>query len=169
MRCRGLHGLANPAFLSRFLFPVLLRVAPYCVPGGIRVVSKGPRLSTVSGIIGPALCRIADTTFREDPFLRGRVNGQAERRSFLPVMSRLLLVAYQPIGSTAQASSACVQKSSASMAASSCARVSLTSWLASKRNNACSTYPVSAKGPLSLAVPVRLVAMVSSVVSFVGY
>ena len=35
--------------------------------------------------------------------------------------------------------------------------------------NACSTSPVSAKGPLSLAVPVRLVAMVSSVVSFVGY
>jgi hypothetical protein len=40
-RCRGVHGFANAAYLSRFLFSALLRVAPYCVPGGIRVVSKG--------------------------------------------------------------------------------------------------------------------------------
>src|SRR5215203_5406818 len=38
-RCRGLHRLANSAYLSLFLFSTLLRVAPYCVPGGIRVVS----------------------------------------------------------------------------------------------------------------------------------
>jgi hypothetical protein len=36
------HRLANPAYLSRFLFSGLLRVAPYCVPGGIRVVSILP-------------------------------------------------------------------------------------------------------------------------------
>src|SRR5215213_993028 len=37
--CRGLHGLANAAYLSDFLRSGLLRVAPYCVPDGIRVVS----------------------------------------------------------------------------------------------------------------------------------
>jgi hypothetical protein len=38
---QGLHSLANAAFLSPFLCSGLLRVAPYCAPGGIRVVSKG--------------------------------------------------------------------------------------------------------------------------------
>src|SRR5918995_2210613 len=42
MRCRGLHRLANPAYLSRFLFSALLRVALYCARGGIRVVSISP-------------------------------------------------------------------------------------------------------------------------------
>ena len=37
--CRGLLGLANTAFLKGFLFSDLPSVAPYCVPGGIRVVS----------------------------------------------------------------------------------------------------------------------------------
>jgi hypothetical protein len=48
MRCRGLHGVAKPAFLSAFPFPALLRVAPYCVPGGVRVVS-GVRALPVAG------------------------------------------------------------------------------------------------------------------------
>jgi hypothetical protein len=34
-----LQGFANHAYLSRFLFSALLGVAPYCVRGGIRVVS----------------------------------------------------------------------------------------------------------------------------------
>src|ERR687898_386094 len=34
-----LQGIANAAYLEGFPFPVLLRVAPYCVPGGIRVVA----------------------------------------------------------------------------------------------------------------------------------
>jgi hypothetical protein len=34
-----LQELANPAYLEGFPFPALLSVAPYCVPGGIRVVS----------------------------------------------------------------------------------------------------------------------------------
>ena len=38
-----LHGLANPGYLGRFFFSGLLRVAPYCFPGGIRMVSKGYR------------------------------------------------------------------------------------------------------------------------------
>jgi glyoxylase-like metal-dependent hydrolase (beta-lactamase superfamily II) len=41
MRCGGVHGVANAAYLGDFLFSGLLRVARYCVPGGIRVVSKG--------------------------------------------------------------------------------------------------------------------------------
>src|SRR5215212_3428241 len=40
MCCRDLLGLANAAYLEGFPFPALLSVAPYCVPGGIRVVSK---------------------------------------------------------------------------------------------------------------------------------
>jgi hypothetical protein len=40
MRCRGLHRLANPPFLSGFLCSGLPRVAPYCAPGGVRAVSN---------------------------------------------------------------------------------------------------------------------------------
>jgi hypothetical protein len=47
MRCRGLHGFANPAFLGNFSFSTLPHVAPYCVPGGVRVVSRGRRLHVV--------------------------------------------------------------------------------------------------------------------------
>ena len=32
-------GLASPGYPSQFPFSALLRVAPYCVPGGIKVVS----------------------------------------------------------------------------------------------------------------------------------
>jgi hypothetical protein len=42
MRCRGVQGIANPPYLSGFLFSGLLRVAPNCVPGGIRMVSTTP-------------------------------------------------------------------------------------------------------------------------------
>ena len=34
-----MQGVANPAYLEGFPFSGLLSVAPYCVPGGIRVVS----------------------------------------------------------------------------------------------------------------------------------
>ena len=40
MRCRGLHRFAIPPYLGRFPFCVLPCVAPYCVPGGVRVVSE---------------------------------------------------------------------------------------------------------------------------------
>jgi hypothetical protein len=39
MRCRGVQGVANAAYLEGFLFPALPPVAPYCVPGGVKVVS----------------------------------------------------------------------------------------------------------------------------------
>jgi hypothetical protein len=42
-RCRGLHRVANPTFLGGFLCSVLQVVAPFCAPGGIRVVSKEMR------------------------------------------------------------------------------------------------------------------------------
>jgi hypothetical protein len=39
MRCRDVQGVANAAYLSLFLFAALSRVAPYCVRGGVKVVS----------------------------------------------------------------------------------------------------------------------------------
>ena len=39
-----MQGIANAACLEGFLFPGLLRIAPYCVPGGVKVVSEGRRL-----------------------------------------------------------------------------------------------------------------------------
>ena len=46
-RCRALRGVANPAYLRAFLFSALPRVAPYCVPGGVKVVSgvRGSRVA----------------------------------------------------------------------------------------------------------------------------
>src|SRR3712207_5936863 len=45
MRCRGVQGVAITAFLGGFLCSGLLRVTPYCAPGGVRVVSISPLLS----------------------------------------------------------------------------------------------------------------------------
>jgi hypothetical protein len=42
MRCSGVQGIANAAFLGWFLFSGLHTVAPYCVPAGIRMVSISP-------------------------------------------------------------------------------------------------------------------------------
>src|SRR5918998_5653362 len=44
MRCKGVQKVAKPAYLEGFPFPALLRVAPYRVPDGIRVVSVAPRI-----------------------------------------------------------------------------------------------------------------------------
>src|SRR5215203_6885879 len=43
MRCTGLHKVANSPYLSQFQFSAFPCVAPYCVPGGIRVVSEAGR------------------------------------------------------------------------------------------------------------------------------
>ena len=40
-----LQAFAKPAYLSRFLFYGLLCVAPYCAPGGVRVVSSSGSVS----------------------------------------------------------------------------------------------------------------------------
>jgi len=38
----GVHRSANPPYIRSFLFSGLLRVAPYCVRSGVRVVSISP-------------------------------------------------------------------------------------------------------------------------------
>jgi hypothetical protein len=53
MRCRGVQGIANAAYLEGIPFPALLRVALYCVPGGIRLVSISP--SSYSSASPPSL------------------------------------------------------------------------------------------------------------------
>src|SRR5215218_2745707 len=45
---QALQGFANPTYLSRFLCSGLLRVAPYCVAGGIRVVSTISRIRSLT-------------------------------------------------------------------------------------------------------------------------
>jgi hypothetical protein len=68
MRCRGMQGIADTAYLEGFLFSVLPSVAPYCVPGGVRVVSTSslyPRGKVVhtkllSVLIGQALPHAID-------------------------------------------------------------------------------------------------------------
>src|SRR5215208_5971111 len=45
-RCRGLPRVANPRYLSLFPFSALPCVAPYCAPGGVRVVSEDRGLGT---------------------------------------------------------------------------------------------------------------------------
>lgn len=51
MCCGGLHSLANPACSEGFPFYALPSVAPYCAPGGVRVVSSNrePRAGTGTG------------------------------------------------------------------------------------------------------------------------
>ncbi len=41
---RVLQAFAKPAYVSRFLFYGLPHVAPYCAPGGVKVVSGGVRV-----------------------------------------------------------------------------------------------------------------------------
>lgn len=50
MSCRRLQGIANAAYLRVFFYSALLHVAPYCVPGGIKMVSE-VRGSHVSGYL----------------------------------------------------------------------------------------------------------------------
>ena len=71
------------------------------------------------------------------------------------------------MGSTALASSACVKMSSASMAASSCARgwMSLAFWVASKSNNVRSLLHEVTKALLPVAASITLIVMVFSFVS----
>jgi hypothetical protein len=46
---QALQGIAHAAYLEGFPFPALLCVAPYCAPGGIRVVSNVVRGLRVAG------------------------------------------------------------------------------------------------------------------------
>jgi hypothetical protein len=51
MRCKSLHRIANPAFLGKLLCLGLLCVAPSCVPGGVRVVSRAPSYPTSTRLL----------------------------------------------------------------------------------------------------------------------
>ena len=51
----ALQGIANPAFLIRFLCSVLPCVAPYCVPGGVKVVSISPPIYLGNGSLALVL------------------------------------------------------------------------------------------------------------------
>src|SRR5215218_127057 len=55
MCCSGLHRVANHAFLGGFLCSGLQCVAPYCAPGGVRVVSGGSGWSLAATAILGAL------------------------------------------------------------------------------------------------------------------
>jgi hypothetical protein len=46
--CWELHTRAIPAYLSHFLFPGLLCVAPYCIRGGQRIAMKLTRMHTTN-------------------------------------------------------------------------------------------------------------------------
>src|SRR5918998_6753912 len=45
----ALQEVANAAYFEGFPFPALLRVAPYCARGGIRVVSIAVAVTSLSG------------------------------------------------------------------------------------------------------------------------
>lgn len=60
MCCGGLHGVANTAYISGFLFPGLHRVAPYCVRGGVKVVSCGVRGTARMPASGPIKVEMSD-------------------------------------------------------------------------------------------------------------
>ncbi len=88
-----MHGFANPAYLSGFLFSGLLCVAPYCVPGGVKVVSGVGGLCLAGSYVlrgdGRVLV-VAVTGFQSDSRgypragrdLRGPLLRQESRRCF---------------------------------------------------------------------------------------
>src|SRR5919112_6246498 len=114
MRCRGLHSLANPAYPSDFLCSELLRVAPYCVPDGVRspwvtrrrvlcarwVSRKGDGLPATALVHArPSLarvlvsrCRARPRSPRSSPRLAGRYRRAppASRSTGLPTSSKNL-------------------------------------------------------------------------------
>jgi hypothetical protein len=57
MRCRGLQRLAKPLCIGGFLCSGLQAVAPYCVPGGVRVVSGGRATAPIAvfSVVDPLL------------------------------------------------------------------------------------------------------------------
>src|ERR671917_1208223 len=75
--------LANPAYL-RVFFSDLLRVAPYCVPGGIRVVSAGGHKLLASPARVPvSSCKLVDG----DGPIAQQAGIRAARRGDLPALA----------------------------------------------------------------------------------
>ena len=77
MCCRGLHVLANPAYLSGFLCSALPCVAPYCVPGGIRVVST----HRGSGKLCRLITRTPSSQFPQSHFSAHRMDSQLDEHT----------------------------------------------------------------------------------------
>src|SRR5215203_3031195 len=68
MRCWGLPSVANTVCLGPFLFLGLQRVAPYCAPGGIRLVSGRATPKVRQQVQWHALATFGATIHRH-PFL----------------------------------------------------------------------------------------------------
>src|SRR5215207_761025 len=84
MYCSGLQGIANPAYLSHFLFPGLLRIASLCVRGGVRVVSAGGREAFASAArVAACSCKLLGG----DGPLAQQVGVRAARRGGLPALA----------------------------------------------------------------------------------
>src|SRR5918992_1079425 len=101
MRCRGLLRLANPAYLEGFPFPALLSVAPYCVPGGIRVVSavRGLCLAGSSALdkrVGMGMPYPQPVEFTLDHPRRWAVVSRCRARPPLPLSSPRLAAPQRP-------------------------------------------------------------------------
>src|SRR5215216_2127438 len=84
MCCRGLHELANTAFLRRFLVSGLHAIAPYRARGGVRVVSAGGhKLLASPARVALSSCKL----LRSDGPIAQQVGVRAARRGGLPALA----------------------------------------------------------------------------------
>src|SRR5215212_11342006 len=84
MCCRGLHELANTAFLRRFLVSGLHAIAPYRARGGVRVVSAGGhKLLASPARVAAGSCKLVGG----DGPAAQQVSVRAARRGGLPALA----------------------------------------------------------------------------------
>ena len=81
-----MQGAANAACLEGFLFPALSGVAPYCVPGGVKVVSSVGRASRLSCKLDPQ--RIGEDNPEEEQIFRNLWADETQR-TWCSIASRL--------------------------------------------------------------------------------
>jgi transposase len=82
--------LANAAYLSRFLFSGLQHVAPYCAPGGARVVSNDSNTNTEAYSSTAYLAYLQHVAARMNRCQHGCMNGYSEdlRRKIVSAVER---------------------------------------------------------------------------------
>ena len=84
MRCTGLHKVAISPYLSQFQFSAFPCVAPYCVLGGVRVVSLSPTpLASTRGFLcwGAMTARLRFArSHRRSPPASGLAQASGSRR-----------------------------------------------------------------------------------------
>jgi hypothetical protein len=81
---QGVQRCANHAFLSSFLSSDLPNVAPYCVPGGIRVVSaRGHKLLASLARVAAGSCKLVGG----DGPAAQQVSVRAARRGSVPALA----------------------------------------------------------------------------------